>query len=50
MYAQTNKYLDAVNEFSQGNVAVVAKDVDGTEIVRGPVLEPEAQEVPVVGK
>jgi hypothetical protein len=47
---QTNKYLDAVNEFRQRDVAIVAKNVDGTELVTGPVLELEAQKVPIVRK
>jgi hypothetical protein len=50
VYAQTNKYLDAVNEFGQRNVGPFAEDVDGAEVVSGPVLELEAQKVPVVRK
>jgi hypothetical protein len=48
-YAQT-KYLDAVNEFGQRDVGLVAKNVDGTEVIMGPVLELEAQKVPIVRK
>lgn len=50
VYAQTNKYLDAVNEFGQRNVGPVTKDVDGAEVFIGPVLELEAQKVPVIRK
>jgi hypothetical protein len=48
--AQTNKYLDAVNELGQRNITPVTKDVDGTEITVGPVLELEAQKVTIVRK
>jgi hypothetical protein len=47
---ETNKYLDAVNEFGQRDVTLVAKNVDGTEVIIGPVLELEAQKVPIVRK
>jgi hypothetical protein len=47
---QTNKYLDAVYEFGQGDVGVVFKDVKSTEVIVGPVLELEAQKVAVVRK
>jgi hypothetical protein len=47
---KTNSYLDAVNEFGQRDVAVVAKNVNSTEVVIGPVLELKAQKVPIVRK
>jgi len=50
VYAQTSKYLDAVNEFGQRDVSLVAKNVEGTEVIISPVLEPEAQKVAIVRK
>jgi len=47
---QINKYLDAVDEFGQGDVSTMTKDVNSTEVVTGPVPELEAQKVAVVRK
>lgn len=50
MIFQTNKYLNAINEFGQRDVAFVFKDVDIVEVLVSPVLEFEAQKVSVVGE
>lgn len=47
---KTNKYLVAVNEFSQRNVGPFAEDIDGMEVISGPILELEVQRVLVVRK
>lgn len=50
VYERTSNYLNAVDEFGQRDIAIVAKNVDGTEVIIGPVLELEAQEIPIVRK
>jgi hypothetical protein len=45
--SKQTKYLNAVDELSQRNVALVTKDVGG---VVSPILGLEAQEVTVIGK
>jgi hypothetical protein len=50
MIPSRNKYLNAINEFGQRDVAFVFKDMDRVEIFVGPVLEFEAQKVAVVGE
>ncbi len=42
-------HLGAVDEFGQGDVRVVAKDVDVLEVAGGSVLDLEAEEVSDIG-
>lgn len=43
------EYLSAVNEFGQGDIGVVTKDVEVLEVSIGSILEPDAEEVADIG-